>query len=111
MLPKKFRLPPKEFQRVYKRGVKARGEYGMLIGLKDETIEGPKFGFVVNSKIGNAVQRHAMTRRLREVAVAQAGELESPILFEYVAFKFTKDQAVLEKEFATQLQQVIKGLK
>jgi ribonuclease P protein component len=53
MFKRRFRLSDnKEFQFVYKNGYKAKGAFGMLIGLKNS--ENFKLGIVVGKKIGNA---------------------------------------------------------
>ena len=66
MLSRKNRLSSKEFQNVFKKGKRAKGVFGMLIGLPSSN-NFPRFGYVVSSKIGNAVYRHKMTRRLRNI--------------------------------------------
>lgn len=100
MLPKKFRLPAKRFSYVYKHGIKARGQYGMLISSKND-ISNPRFGFVVSKKIGNAVFRHRMTRLLRAVMmeIVKEEDLDTyPFDFQYVSFKFCDDKSSLKKE-------------
>jgi len=67
MLPRENRLSKKEFQRLDKNARKFRGEYGMFVLEKYEG-EISKLGFIVSKKIGNAVQRHKMTRLLRDIA-------------------------------------------
>ncbi|NTV77823.1 MAG: ribonuclease P protein component [Clostridiales bacterium] len=74
MLPKKYKLPAKDFRYVYSKGLKFRGQYGMLVALASSST--PKFGFVLNKKVGNAVQRHRMTRLLRVIVMELVQELE-----------------------------------
>ena len=54
-----------EFQKVYKGG-KSRGNRDLVMYvLKDQS--GPsRYGFSVSKKVGNSVQRHRVTRLLRE---------------------------------------------
>jgi ribonuclease P protein component len=111
MLPKQHRLSPKDFQRLYKAGFKVRGEYGMLIGLREDGIDTPKAGIVVNTKVGNAVVRHRTTRQLREVLTKLIGEFPSPLLYEYISFKAPADFKDLEKEVQDQFKQILERLK
>lgn len=114
MLSKKHRLADsREFKHVYRKGYKVRGKYGMLIGLKysSPTQSGPKFGFVVSKKIGNAVNRHLLTRRLRGIAkeVVDSQILNNKdIKFQYVAFEYCDDYQALKKEFIWQVKKILK---
>lgn len=108
MLNKKYRLPATLFQKVYSKGYKSRGEYGMLIGYKSDK-EFPQFGYVVSKKIGNAVQRHKMTRLLREISheMIKKNNL-STLQFQYIAYKYTDDFNILKTEFEKQIDNQIK---
>lgn len=100
MLPKKYRLPAKEFQHLYKSGFKAKGKYGMIISLPN-SCKHPLFGFVVSKKIGNAVQRHRMTRLLRVIFMEAVKNFQLDNLsqsFSYIAFEFCNEYAVLKEE-------------
>ena len=68
MLPKKFRLPPQDFDKVYHNGEKVRGRYGMFVYFENN-VANPRFGFVLSKKIGGAVLRNRMTRLLRVVVM------------------------------------------
>lgn len=106
MLPKKYRLPAKEFQLLYKNGFKVRGKYGMLVS-KRNSLSTPLFGFVVSKKIGNAVQRHRMTRLLRAVSMELVKELKietEGINFQYIAFEFCDEYFVLKEELSSQMK-------
>lgn len=109
MLPKKYRLSAKDFRYVYSRGMKYRGKYGMLVASPSSTTS--RFGFVLNKKIGNAVQRHRMTRLLRVIVIELVKELELDNYkynFEYVAFEFCNIKEDLKTELTNQLQSAIK---
>lgn len=109
MLPKKYRLPAKEFQLLYKNGFRARGKYGMLIS-KQGTSQNPLFGFVVSKKIGNAVKRHRMTRLLRAISMEIIKELKietKGVLFEYIAFEFCDNYASLKEELLNQTRRCL----
>lgn len=102
MLSKKFRLPASKFPQIYNKGFKARGDFGMLVSLKGET--GPLFGYVVSKKNGNSVQRHRMTRRLRNISMEMTKKYNlSPLLFQYILFKYTDDYISLRNEFEKQI--------
>lgn len=108
MLPRKNRLSSNsDFQTIYNNGRKVRGTYGMLIGMKTD-VPHPQFGFVVKKKIGNAVKRHMMTKRLRHIIIDLVRELKIEDLgmkFQYIAFEYTDDFAKLSKEFKSQLKE------
>ena len=99
MLPHQKRLNPNEIKKVLNKGKKYRGEYGMLISVKANDKDS-KFAFVVSKKIGNAVQRHRMTRILREIT--KEFNNEKSIKGVYVAFKYCDNYEELKKEFISQ---------
>jgi ribonuclease P protein component len=106
MLPKIYRLDAKEFPNVYKNGKKIRGEYGMLV-IKDSDTPTPEFGFVVNKKIGDAVQRHRLTRMLRVIFVDIVKELNiQNKKFQYIAFKFCNESKTLKKDILKQMGKI-----
>lgn len=109
MLPKKYKLPAKDFRSVYSRGLKFRGKYGMLIASPSSVPS--RFGFVLNKKIGNAVQRHRMTRLLRVAVMDLVKELELDnykLNFEYVAFEFCNIKEDLVVEMREQFKKALK---
>lgn len=111
MLPEKYRLPKERFQYVYKNGKKIRGQYGMLVSVKEDSLQNPKIGIVVSRKIGNAVKRHRMTRVLRTVFLQLIKSLQletTGIFLEYIAFEFCDEWESLEKEISSQLLQTVR---
>ena len=111
MLPKKFRLPAKEFGQLYKIGKKIRGKYGMLI-VKDNSVGNPRFGFVLSKKIGNAVFRHRMARLLRIIVMDIVNEENLSLLskdFDYIAFVFCDKKNLLKDEILDQIKGAING--
>jgi len=111
MLPKKHRLPAKEFQNLYKSGFKVKGKYGMLISkLNSKSI--PQFGFVVSKKIGNAVQRHRMTRLLRVISIEAVKNFDlAGRKFQYVSFEFCDSYENLKNEFFSQIEKILENEK
>ena len=110
MLPRKYRLPAKEFQKNYRDGFKVRGKYGMLIFSKS-TVPSPRFGYVVSKKVGNAVLRHRFTRLLRDIsiqAVKDYGMENMGINIQYISFEFCDDREMLKEEFFKQIEKAIK---
>jgi len=112
MLPKKFRLPPENFDRVYKNGKKIRGQYGMFVCAESD-MGNPRFGFVVSKKVGGAVLRNRMTRLLRVTVMEVVNEKNMGGLnldFQYIAFKFCNKKTDLKTEVQFQLQEALKIL-
>lgn len=106
MLPYIHRLDSKHLKSIYNDGKKYRGEFGMLVVKEFDT--GPcQFAFVVSKKIGNAVQRHAMTRLLRQITIETVKEygLENkPYKCQYIAFKYCNTYEKLKEEYSEQIR-------
>lgn len=107
MLPKKNRLKSNDIKGLYSQGLKFRGEYGMLIVEKNYQVKEYEIAFVVSKKIGNAVQRHKMTRLLREISRKNLKESISGLRLVYVAFKYCDNYEKLEEEFKKQTQKIV----
>lgn len=105
MLKKEHRLhSSRDFNTIFKHGVKSRKKYGMLIALSpkdpDSTYH-PKFGFVVSRKVGNAVIRHRMSRWLRHIIIENIPYLETIFKgykFSFIAFEMPETYEVLKEE-------------
>jgi len=109
MLPKENRLTKNQFQRLGKQGKKYRGDYGMLVVERQEEVV-PKFGFVVSKKIGNAVQRHRMTRLLREISRKYIKDTSNMGVI-YIAYKYCENYKELEKDTSQSFENAIRDFK
>jgi len=58
-----------EFRRVRKSGTSHRGRYLILGVLEDARLSGIKVGFITTRRLGNAVIRNRVRRRLRGILV------------------------------------------
>ena len=66
--PKQNRLTrPTEFQRVRKEGTVWRGSLMTVAVLRDEPVAKMRAGFITSRKVGGAVIRNRVRRRLREI--------------------------------------------
>lgn len=78
-LPRSRRILSRaDFQRVRKRGHSIRGKFLVLGYLKDESLDEPlKLGLITTKRIGNAVTRNRVRRRLRGI-LQRTGERVLP---------------------------------
>lgn len=120
MISKKFRLQNShDFDTIYKKGTKLRGEYGMLIVLKplpstdsNAKTETPKIGFVVSKKMGNAVERHNLTRQLRSISYEFLMKFEKQLpgyKFSYIAYLKPLSYKILEEDLMKLFNQTVKS--
>lgn len=75
MLPSVYRLHSnRSFDVIYKRGKSVAGE-GMVVLYLASKLDTPKVGFVVSKKVGKAVVRNKVKRRLREAFYSMMPEV------------------------------------
>ena len=69
-----------EFERVYKQGTAYRGKLISVHAFPSE-IGRPRLGLSVSKKVGNAVVRNVVKRRLREIFRSQLPEIREELDF------------------------------
>ena len=75
MLAKKYRLTKRgSFAYVYRKGGSVRGKYMTLIYVPGKDV--PRLGLSVNNKVGHAVVRNKLKRRMREVMRLYLSEIK-----------------------------------
>jgi ribonuclease P protein component len=96
-----------EFERVYRRGAVYRGRLFSVHALPGDA-ERPRLGLSVSKKVGSAVARNLVRRRLREVFRAVAGDLEPGMDIVVSARPAAADASFEElgKEFARALRRL-----
>jgi ribonuclease P protein component len=78
VLPARYRMTRStDFGLTVKRGVRAAQPDLVVHAAWSVDDETPKIGLVVSKSVGNAVQRHRVSRRLRHVAHAVIDELNA----------------------------------
>ena len=65
-----------EFLRVRQKGISCAGRFLVLACLRDETVPDFRFGFVTSKRVGNAVARNRVRRRLRSIVQREGEDLE-----------------------------------
>jgi ribonuclease P protein component len=86
LLPKTRRLTlTSQFARVRAEGRNVRGRLLILGFLRPERIERFQVGFVTSKRIGGAVVRNRVRRRLRDVVRTQQGRLREGFWFVVIA--------------------------
>ena len=66
-----------EFARVRSEGTSKGGRYLVLATLEDEAVESLKWAFVTSRRVGNAVTRNLVRRRLRGILSKHGDRLKS----------------------------------
>lgn len=56
-----------DFRRIVRRGRRASSSLAVIYCAANDGESGPRFGFIVSSKVGNAVHRNRVRRRLRAI--------------------------------------------
>lgn len=80
MLPTQHKLSSSaDFRRAMRKGTRA-GTATLVVHVAARTdlvlCGGPRFGLIVSKQVGNAVTRHAVSRKLRQVCRADVDKLE-----------------------------------
>jgi ribonuclease P protein component len=63
--------------------IEVRKRHAFLVGTTPGELGGPRFGFTITKKLGNAVTRNRIRRRLK-AAIAQLAPLQAQPGFDYV---------------------------
>lgn len=67
-----------EFERVYKQGTAYRGRLFSVHAFQND-LGNLRLGLSVSKKVGNAVTRNTLRRRMREIFIAAAGAAEGDL--------------------------------
>ncbi|WP_291314474.1 ribonuclease P protein component [Corynebacterium sp. UBA2622] len=105
MLPKAHKLSSSaDFRRVMRKGSRA-GARTLVVHLSTRTgtaiTGGPRFGLVVSKQVGNAVTRHAVSRKLRHVCRGGVDKLgrSHDVVVRALPASATATSAELERDF------------
>ena len=86
MLPRKFRLKKKgDFKMIYNQGKSLANSYLVLYSLKRSDHKQARIGITVSKKVGKAVERNKIKRRLREAVKLHLHELKEPFDIIFIA--------------------------
>ena len=108
MLPSSLKLATSRDFRRTMRGSRA-GSRTLVVHLRARTetaiYGGPRFGLVVSKQVGNAVTRHAVSRKLRAIARAHAESLqrELDVVIRALPAAATATSAELDRDFGRAL--------
>jgi ribonuclease P protein component len=84
--PKTRRLTHRsEYERVKRNGITQRGKLLMLMAMTINNSEAWRAGFVTSGRVGGAVVRNRVRRRLREIVRRHQHELRQGIWFVIIA--------------------------
>lgn len=115
MLPRPHKLTSSaDFKQTMRRGVRA-GSRTLVVHVyarEDLVVRGgPRFGLVVSKQVGNAVIRHAVSRRLRAVVLAGGVDKLKPhhdVVVRALPPAATATSEELAREFASALARALK---
>jgi len=88
----------RDFQRVRRKGRSYRGRHMILGVLADESIRSLRVGYITTRRLGNAVTRVAVRRRLRGILQRQGAGLVPGHWLVMVAFTSSADATSEELE-------------
>jgi ribonuclease P protein component len=96
-----------EFERVYRQGVAYRGRLFTVHAFPNE-IGTPRLGLSVSRKVGNAVRRNAVRRRLKEVFYSALPEIPGNLDLVVSAWPAAAEAGFreLDEEFARALRKL-----
>lgn len=76
MLKKELRIKTgKDYKKIYKQGKRIAGKY-IIVYIKKNDILCNRFGIVTSKKVGNAVKRNQVKRRIRAIAMNNMDRLD-----------------------------------
>ncbi|OEX92146.1 ribonuclease P protein component [Corynebacterium sp. BCW_4722] len=116
MLPRPHKLTASaDFKAAMKQGVRAGSRTLMVHVRRREDLVvtgGPRFGLVVSKQVGNAVTRHAVSRKLRAVALASVDKLlpQHDVVLRALPNSATATSAELERDYAHALEKALHKL-
>ncbi|MDK8823388.1 ribonuclease P protein component [Corynebacterium sp. HMSC067D03] len=111
MLPRPHKLTSSaDFKTAMKQGVRA-GSRTLMVHVyprPDEVITGgPRFGLVVSKQVGNAVTRHAVSRKLRHVVVQRGVVDKLPRNYDVVIRALPKSATATSDDLARDMERAI----
>lgn len=116
MLPRPHKLTSSaDFRRAMRKGSRA-GSSTLVVHVyarEDLVVHGgPRFGLVVSKQVGNAVTRHAVSRRLREVVRGSVDKhaLNHDVVVRALPACAAATTAELERDYASALNRALKKL-
>ena len=108
MLPKRYRLK-KEFGKTLSRGKRIRSKsFILLYSVKDT--EKLSIGFLITKKVGGAVLRNKIRRRLSNILHSNLDTIRKDINMVIIPSKFTNWKALSYNEIEQELLLAIKQL-
>lgn len=100
---------PSEFALVRQQGKSIGGHYLVMATMEDAALEGIKFGFVTSRKVGNAVVRNRVRRRLRAIS-REFGDVIAPGRYVVVIARFRAGEGSYE-DLVKDWRKLVKRLK
>jgi ribonuclease P protein component len=85
-LPTRLRLKQsRDFTRIREKGRSQAGRFLVLASLPDTTVAEFHFGLITGKKVGPAVTRNGVRRRLREIIRKHRASIQSQVIFTTIA--------------------------
>ena len=85
-MQKQYRLKgERNFKIVFKRGISVSGRHLVLLTMRSRNAEITKFGLTVGKKVGNAVKRNLVKRRLRSIITELLPDIRQGYIYVLIA--------------------------
>ncbi|HUH52876.1 MAG TPA: ribonuclease P protein component [Microbacteriaceae bacterium] len=97
-----------DFQKIIRKGIRVGGEYVVTHAVFSSNEDKTRFGFVVSKRVGNAVQRNLIKRRLTGITYEVPEDLVTglDIVFRAKPESLTASYAELKQDVIRQLSKI-----
>lgn len=112
MVSRQHRLASsRDFQKAYSRGRQIKGSTGKLVVLDRHDTDSTRIGISVSTKVGNAVVRNTIKRRVRQLIREQLSKIGPGYDIVYVSWKYEPEYTRFSQEFHELIIRAFPGIR